>query len=68
MEFFGVQFELVRFRPLPWQQQTQMLLFAVFVKKKLLLSFSQFGACKTKFMKLKCRSSDVYRSVLQIVS
>ena len=44
-----------------------MPLFAVFVKK-LLLSFLQFGACKTKFMKLKCRSSDVYRSVLQIVS
>ena len=35
-----------------------MLLFAVFVEK-LLLSFPQFGVCKTKFMKLKCRSSDV---------
>ena len=36
------------------------------LKKK--LSFPQFGARKTKFMKLKCISSDVYRSVLQIVS
>ena len=35
------------------------------LKKKLLLSFPQFGTCKTKFMKLKGRSSDVYRSVLQ---
>ena len=33
-----------------------------------LLSFPQFGACKTKFIKLKCRSSDVYWSVLQTVS
>ena len=36
--------------------------------KKRFLSFPQFDACKTKFMKLKCRSSDVYRLVLQIVS
>ena len=33
--------------------------FCCFRQKKLLLSFPQFGACKTKFMKLKCRSSDV---------
>ena len=42
--------------------------FLLFLLKKLSLSFPQLGACKTKFMKLKCRSSDVYRSVFQIVS
>ena len=71
LKFYGksfvIQFELVHFRSLSWQQQTQMLLLAVFVNK-LFLSFPQFGACKTKFMKLKCRSFDLYRSVLQVVS
>ena len=62
-EFLGIHFELVRFRPLPW-----VFLLFLLKKKILLLSSPQFGACKTKFMKLKCRSSDVYRSVLQIVS